>query len=355
MKNRSFSVYLFLFLTLLISCRVNRPAIIPQAFTVSAQDYVQRYKDLAVNEMIRTGVPASITLAQGMVESDYGRSTLARTANNHFGIKCHDDWNGPHVRHHDDRQNECFRKYSRPEDSYIDHSDFLRSRARYSELFSLPVTDYKGWARGLKKAGYATNPDYDNMLIRKIEQYNLHYYDGLYSSTGIGQGSQSSVLTPAEPVVADADPAPETDNMDKTAEVKQVQIINDNFTVRIQTQRVMENNRLPYIVVRDGETVEMIEKEFNLFRWELQRFNDLPDDFTAAEGQLLYLLPKRDRAERGKEKHSVEEGDTMYSISQKYGVKLKKLYEFNRMAEGEEAARGSIVWLRQVKPVSEIH
>ncbi len=123
--------------------------------------------------MKRTGIPASITLAQGMIESDYGRSTLAREGNNHFGIKCHNDWTGPTIRHHDDRRNECFRKYKHVEDSYYDHSDFLKTGSRYSFLFDLPSTDYKGWAKGLKKAGYATDPDYANMLIRKIEEEQI--------------------------------------------------------------------------------------------------------------------------------------------------------------------------------------
>lgn len=349
MKSRLCCVYVIILLTGLISCRVNRPAITPSTVSVSAQDYIRRYKDLAVSEMIRTGVPASITLAQGMVESDYGRSTLARTSNNHFGIKCHDDWKGPHVRYHDDRRNECFRKYSRPEDSFIDHSDFLRYRTRYSDLFSIPVTDYKGWARGLKKAGYATNPDYANMLIRKIEEHDLQYFDRLYASSPVKPGSQSVMPLDNEPVISVTNSEPAINSSDKAPETAPAPTINDNFTVQIQTRRIMENNRLQYIVVQDGETVEMIEKEYNVFRWELQRFNDLPDDFTLVPGQLLYLLPKRDRADKGKEKHTVQEGESLHSISQKYGVKLKKLYEYNDMAEGEEPAGGMIIRLRKVK------
>ncbi len=168
----------FLVLTILfVSCRTSRPVVTSSGGEASAGAYIERYKDLAISEMKRTGIPASITLAQGMIESDYGRSSLAREGNNHFGIKCHSDWTGPAIRHHDDRRNECFRKYKQPEDSYFDHSDFIKSGSRYSFLFDLPSTDYKSWARGLKKAGYATNPDYANMLIRKIEENNLYYYD----------------------------------------------------------------------------------------------------------------------------------------------------------------------------------
>ncbi len=155
-----------LLMTVLVSCRVSKPLITPSSVSGSASDYIKNYSDLAVSEMRRTGVPASITLAQGMLESDYGRSSLARSGNNHFGIKCHNDWNGQTIRQHDDKRNECFRKYRRPEDSFYDHSDFLKSVSRYSFLFDIDGTDYKGWAKGLKKAGYATNPDYAYLLIR---------------------------------------------------------------------------------------------------------------------------------------------------------------------------------------------
>ena len=321
------------------SCRINRPAVTPSGPAPGTQAYIEMYKDLAVREMMRTGVPASITLAQGIVESNYGQSTLARQANNHFGIKCHSDWTGKTFRHHDNRRNECFRKYSHAEESFIDHSDFLRSGSRYSFLFSLPATDYKGWARGLKKAGYATNPDYADMLIRKIEEYNLQYYDGQYALQK-QQVAQPSVKKPENRIPAAGDVVPEAP------------VINDNFIVSARTPRIMENNRIQYIIVRDGETSEMIEEEFQLLKWELQRYNELGDDFKPVAGQILYLQPKRDKAEPGRETHMVVKGDTMYSISQKYGVRLKSLYEYNRMSEGEETSEGQTVWLRQMKPVN---
>jgi len=318
---------------------VNRPVVAPAGTSPNTQAYIEKYKDLAIREMIRTGVPASITLAQGIVESDYGRSTLAREANNHFGIKCHSDWTGMTFRHHDNRRNECFRKYTRAEESFTDHSDFLRSGSRYSFLFSLSPTDYKGWARGLKKAGYATNPDYAIMLIRKIEENNLQYYDGQYAMKNqtLIQDAVKKTENP-EPPVGDI--------------VAEVPVINDNFTVSAHVPRVLENNRIQYIIVKDGETAEMIEEEFQLLKWELQRYNELGSDFEPVPGQLLYLQPKRDKAEPGMETHLVVKGDTMYSISQKYGVKMKSLYEYNRMSEGEETSEGQTVWLRQMKPVN---
>jgi len=337
-RQLSFLIQLLLIIAF-TSCRVNRPAVTPSSPTITTQAYIERYKDLAVREMMRTGVPASITLAQGIVESNYGRSTLARVANNHFGIKCHGDWTGKTYRHDDNRRNECFRKYSHAEESFIDHSDFLRSGSRYSFLFSLPATDYKGWARGLKKAGYATNPDYANMLIGKIEENNLQYYDGQYviKKEPI---TQPAVVKSGDSLLVERDVPP------------QVPVINDNFTVSARTSRVMENNRIQYIIVRDGETSEMIEEEFQLLKWELQRYNEMGGEFNPVAGQILYLQPKRDKAEPGKETHLAMNGDTMYSISQKYGVKLKSLYEYNRMAEGEETTEGQTVWLRQMKPVN---
>ena len=346
--SRSYVVILIIFLAaVLASCRANRPAVSPSArVTADAQSYIAKYKDLAISEMKRTGVPASITLAQGMIESDYGRSSLATKGNNHFGIKCHNGWTGPVVYHHDDKRDDCFRKYSRVEDSFYDHSDFLRSGSRYSFLFDLPVTDYKAWAKGLKQAGYATKPDYPYMLIRKIEENSLYYFDN----------PNRPVNTPLPMTAVKVDPGPVTEagNKGNAPAIKEnVQMppaINDNFVVSARVSRVMENNRIQYIIVKDGETLEMIENEFQLLKWELQRYNELPEGFVPVAGQILYLQPKRDRAEAGKETHTAAQGDTMYSISQKYGVKMRKLYEYNGMVEGEEPAPGQQVRLRSIKP-----
>lgn len=344
--SRSYTVILILLLVaLLASCRANRPAVSASArVTADAQSYIAKYKDLAISEMKRTGVPASITLAQGMIESDYGRSSLATKGNNHFGIKCHNGWTGEVIYHHDDKRNDCFRKYNRVEDSYYDHSDFLRTGSRYSFLFDLPVTDYKSWAKGLKKAGYATNPDYPDMLIRKIEENNLYYFDN--------PALPQQTAMPMTAVRVNPGPVTDAGSAGKEPAIKEdVQmppVINDNFVVSARVSRVMENNRIQYIIVKDGETLEMIENEFDLLKWELQRYNELPEGFTPVAGQILYLQPKRDRAEAGKETHTAAQGETMYSISQKYGVKLKRLYEYNGMTEGEEPVPGQQVRLRSV-------
>ena len=277
--------------------------------------------------MNRNGVPASIILAQGMLESDYGRSRLAVQANNHFGIKCHNGWTGATITHDDDRRNECFRRYRSVEESFNDHSNFLATTPRYRDLFKLKIDDYKGWARGLRQAGYATNPNYANLLIRIIEENELWRYDQGYR----GSARAATVGNNSNRAVATTNTA--TRNVNE-------------FAVPDRVSRVRENNRIRYIVVNERDTRESIERDFNLLRWELLRYNDLDNDFKLQPGQIIYLQPKRNKAEAGKNTHNVTNGDSMYSISQQYGIKLKKLYEMNRMRERDEPRVGDRVRLR---------
>ncbi|MCE5348047.1 MAG: glucosaminidase domain-containing protein [Bacteroidales bacterium] len=365
MRNKLFYVLQLALISCMFSCKVSKPVVSKTAVSVPrsgipAEDYISTYKDIAVNEMKRTGIPASITLAQGMIESDCGRSSLAREANNHFGIKCHNGWTGPTITHDDDKKNDCFRKYPKVEDSFYDHSDFLKSGSRYGFLFNIDHTNYKEWAYGLKKAGYATNPDYAKMLIRNIEENHLWYYDKEYKADN--KTKQKTY------VIKESVPSPDTDNIriikQKTTvqkesfpvkdndNIKPVTFKNDNVAVAAKVQRVKENNGIQYIIVKDGDTKEKLENEFQLLKWELLKFNELKDDFKLVPGQILYLQPKREKAEPGKEYHNVAEGETMYLISQLYGVKLKKLYEFNRMENGTEPEAGKKIWLRNMKPVN---
>ncbi|MBK9392319.1 MAG: glucosaminidase domain-containing protein [Bacteroidetes bacterium] len=319
------------------ACSVKKPATSVKSSNGSVDNYINQYKDLAMSEMRRTGIPASITLAQGMIESDYGRSRLAVEANNHFGIKCHNTWKGPTITHHDDRRNECFRKYRKAEESYFDHSDFLTSTSRYGFLFELDEKDYKGWARGLKKAGYATNPDYANMLIRKIEEYELWRFDlGKSKVPNVANRTDTVKETPVSPSVA-------KDSTPRKAD--------DNFVVPGRVSRIKENNRIQYIIVNETDTKEGIEKEYGLLKWELSKYNETDNDLKIVPGQILYLQPKRDKAEPGQEIHTVVKGETMYIISQRYGIKLRQLYEMNRMNQGEEPLEGGRIWLRSMKPV----
>jgi LysM repeat protein len=338
LKSR-YILVIVLFSLILNSCSTTRPIITSSEGEADAAAYIMKYKDLAASEMRRTGVPASITLAQGMIESNFGQSTLAREGNNHFGIKCHGDWNGQVIRHHDDRRNECFRKYRHVEESYYDHSDFLKNGSRYAFLFSLDPTDYKGWARGLKMAGYATNPDYANMLIRKIEENHLYYYDRIRN---VGEEPEIAAVQSQEPETS----------IQVSNEGPGEQPVNGSVALPSRAPRVMENNRIQFIIVKEGESLEMIENEFQMLKWELSKYNEMKSDFTPIPGQILYLQPKRDKAEPGRETHVVTEGDTMFSISQKYGIKVRKLYEYNRMNEGEVPVPGTKVWLRGMKPVN---
>jgi LysM repeat protein len=288
---------------------------------LSRQDYITKYAEIAVRQMKQYGVPASIILAQGMLESDNGNSSLATKANNHFGIKCHKDWNGPTMYHDDDRKDECFRKYKNPDGSYMDHSLFLRGGSRYAFLFDLESTDYKGWAHGLKKAGYATNPKYADMLIKIIEENELYKYD-----KGV--------------VVAVESPRKGTGRL----------VDADGYTIDIyKTRSVYTRNRIKYIVIKDGDTFESLTKELSLMPWQLYKYNDLTKDSTLRVGQEIYIQPKRWRAERNHSVHTVDSSETMYSISQMYGVKLKSLYRKNRMKMGEQPEVGQTIYLRKKK------
>jgi len=340
MLYRLYLFFLLAFSLSLFSCSVNKQVVSSTGSGLTAGEYINTYKDLAVSEMKRTGIPASITLAQGMIESDFGQSRLAREGNNHFGIKCHSDWTGATIRHNDDRRNECFRKYTKAEGSFYDHSDFLKSESRYRFLFDIDPTEYKVWARGLKKAGYATNPDYANMLIRKIEENNLWYFDRGYNSTSL----------PPQTTVPVKESLP-VQVIENTTE-KPVLVINGNTSVQARVPRIMDNNRIHYIIVKDGDTKEKLENEFQLLKWELARYNELANEFELVPGEILYLQPKRERAEPGKDYYTTVDGDTMYLISQRFGIKVKSLYEMNRMEPGFQPEAGKKLWLRTIKPVN---
>lgn len=294
----------------------------------SAQEaYIKKYSALAVEEMHRSGIPASITLAQGMLESGNGKSTLAVKANNHFGIKCHNDWKGEKVYHDDDRKGECFRKYTHPEHSYRDHSDFLRYRERYRFLFDLQKGDYKGWAYGLKKAGYATDPAYPTKLIKLIEDYRLYEYDKKSSSTRhTGIQVSPSVLEKPEVIRGTA----------------QKHYFNVSFSRELYSQ-----NGVPFIYALEGETYESIAKAYGLFLGEVLRFNDLKSVQDILPGTKVYLQSKKNHTKKGLDKHVIDEGETLWGISQKYGVKLKKIYALNGLDKSYVPREGDIIKLRK--------
>ncbi|NOY36800.1 MAG: LysM peptidoglycan-binding domain-containing protein [Chlorobi bacterium] len=291
------------------------------------QEYIARYSGLAREEMKRTGIPASITMAQALLESDNGNSYLARKGNNHFGIKCHNGWNGRKIFYDDDKRHECFRRYASAEQSFRDHSDFIANGSRYAFLFDLDPRNFKGWAKGLKKAGYATHPHYDKMLIKIIEENRLYELDDRKYTSALPSAKKKSGQPSVTPASALSEP--------------------EQFTIKNPGHPVYQNNRIDYIIVRSGDTMESLRKELDLLPWELGKYNELDQNAVLVPGQIIYLQPKRKQAEAGFKTHMVMEGDTMYTISQKYGIRLKSLYELNQIKEGEEPEPGTQIKLRK--------
>ncbi|MCC6689997.1 MAG: glucosaminidase domain-containing protein [Bacteroidia bacterium] len=300
----------------------------------SAKQYIEQYKDDAVHEMHEDGIPASITLAQGIQESDCGNSPLAVKANNHFGIKCQKEWSGPTYIQDDDEKNECFRKYRSVFDSYVDHSNFLKSRPRYAFLFQLNITDYKGWANGLKASGYATDPHYAKRLIKIIEDYSLYLLD--------------TIKPPSPELIASVDKY-FTDHEKKSHKEKHT-TKNGSYDLSVSKRTVQFINNRKCIFTRTGETVDEISTEYGVDPRLIYRYNELKDVKEKGRfksGEIIFLQPKRNKGQD--DFHIVASGETMYSISQKYGIKLKKLYSKNNMQPGTEPLAGEKLWLRKAK------
>lgn len=306
---RSFIKVVILGVWLIASC----PLVAQVAQKISALEYIEKYKKDAVIDMLKSGVPASITLAQGMLESGNGNSPLAIEARNHFGIKCHKDWQGDTYTQDDDAKNECFRKYKSVLESFDDHSTFLKTRTRYAFLFEMERSNYKGWAEGLKRAGYATNPFYPQLLIKIIEEHQLYELD---------KSDKPENLKTNRKIIAQK-PSPS---------VKDIAL----------------NNNVQYITVGKGESVLFICQKYNLDLWQVYKYNDIDKNANITEGQRLYIKPKRRRG--AADYHLVKNDETMHSISQVYGIKLKLLYRKNRMEPGTEAEVGQKLWLRSKKP-----
>lgn len=292
---------------------------IAQQKRLSKDDYINLYKEIAINEMKRSGIPASVTIAQGMLESDNGNGKLTTMGNNHFGIKCH-NWDGKRFYIDDDLRNECFRKYNSAAESFHDHTDFLLSHDRYSFLFEFKSTDYKNWARGLKKAGYATNPVYDNMLIKIIEDNKLYELDHDY----VVSRPKTSKKEPEEP--------------------------DYEFTFHL-TRPIFKRNDLDYVIAKKGDNFEKLSRELENMPWELIRYNELTRDSAMHDGQIIYLQPKKRRAETGMDYHTVQAGETIYSVSQLFGMKTKFLRKWNNLSQTDSIHEGDVLNLRTRKKI----
>ncbi|MDC1105489.1 glucosaminidase domain-containing protein [Prolixibacteraceae bacterium] len=287
---------------------------------MTRKEYIETYREIAIKEMNLFHIPASITLAQGILESGDGNSYLAVVGKNHFGVKCHSSWKGPSLRLDDDKKNECFRKYKSVEHSYKDHSVFLQSQ-RYQNLFTYKITDYKKWAKGLKKAGYATNPHYPKLLIKIIEENNLDQYDQFY------QKDYNSHK-----------PSP----FDKGSGSFKFTIGNKN--------RISENNRSRMIVAVAGDSYLSLAQKYGLKEWEIYNYNDAHKSDKPEADTNIYLERKKGKAARGSDTHIMKEGENMHSIAQQYGIRLKALYRRNRMKSGRQPNVGDTIYLRGKAP-----
>ncbi|MFV0332109.1 MAG: glucosaminidase domain-containing protein [Dysgonomonas sp.] len=274
-------------------------------------DYIDTYKSIAIDHMKKYKIPASITLAQGLLESGAGKSALTKSSNNHFGIKCHNDWKGQKVYHADDNPNDCFRKYKKAEDSYDDHSRFLAEKPRYKNLFSLKITDYRGWARGLQQAGYATDKAYANKLIKLIEDYELYQHD----KRGLSK-----------------------------EKIKEEEIRKE--IIREYRHTPFKTHNLVYVIAEDGDTYENIAAEFDFKVKDLYKFNEVPEGFPLKQGDLVYFEKKKSKADKPYYEHEVQVGESMYSISQLYGIKVKNLYKMNKKDFEYVPVEGDILKLR---------
>jgi LysM repeat protein len=295
-------------------------------FSVQAQftreQYIQKYQLLAIEEMGRSGIPASIKMAQAILESGNGNSELSRKSNNHFGIKCKIGWRGEKVYHDDDEKGECFRKYKSVHESYIDHSNFLMTSPRYAFLFNLPPDDYKNWAKGLKQAGYATASHYDRTLIKIIEDNKLYRLD--YKQTFRPMTAQNVT-------------------------------VNNNISSKVSInpynrRHVIKVNNLEAVVASQGDTYEILAQALGMEAWEIYKFNDQNAGHIPRPNEVIYLESKNKKADRKNQFHTADSGETMHYISQMYGLKLKPLYRRNNMKSGQQPVPGEVIYLRKKKP-----
>ena len=299
--------------------------------------YINQYKQIAVSEMIRTGVPAAITLAQGILESNSGQCLLVQQSNNHFGIKCKSDWMGDVVYHDDDRKNECFRRYNTPEDSYRDHSDFLKNRPNYSFLFNINATDYIDWAYGLKSAGYATNPSYAQSVITTIEKYDLEQY------TDIALQQNNEITVAATSVKVQDNFAFETPS----------EISNTNFINKVLYQKsdkvinypdgVFQINQTNVLYAKAGSSLFAVAIRFAIPYKKLLGYNDLGNVDILDQSTLIYLEKKPKHG--SKDYHIVMADEDMHDIAQEEGVQLESLLAYNNFEKNNQLKAGDKILL----------
>lgn len=299
---------------------------------ITTEEYIEAYKEVAIKKMKEYQIPASITLAQGILESGSGNSRLAKEANNHFGIKCHQDWTGKTYTMDDDEKNECFRKYPRAADSYSDHSLFLTQRGRYSFLFEYDITDYEKWAYGLKKAGYATNPKYPELLIGIIERYDLAQYD-----TGIKKEKKKDTkqeTNPAETTVT-------TNNLIYS----NLKNLEPDYTTK-KGRKIYLNNNVKFIYVAEGDNFYNLADEFDIYSYQLFKYNEVDKKHVLQPGEMLYLEKKKSKAAKTYDYHVINKGESLQYISQLYGIRLNKLMKMNHLSSSRNLPAGKKIKVR---------
>ena len=315
-------IFQLLFLTALFVTGVTAQLLTPE-------QYVEKYKDLAIREMRRMGVPAAITLAQGLLETENGNSDLVKKSNNHFGIKCKSSWTSEGVAHDDDAPGECFRSYKDAEASYRDHSNYLRGNSRYASLFSLDPTDYKNWAKGLRKAGYATNPKYPDILIKNIEQYNLQQYS-LAAAQDVPKTEPGKYQDDKEPAVY------KTGNKQSTTNEYEPGTVNTGGT----TATI---NGHKYILAKKGASLLAIATQNDVDLAKLLSFNDLDKDGILPEDQIIFLQKKSKTGE--KDYYIVQPQESLYEVAQKNGIQLKYLLAYNQLGDNDVVNGGTKLYL----------
>lgn len=346
-----------------------------QAQKEKGEAYINTYKEIAIAEMIRSGVPASITLAQGILESQYGESELVKSSNNHFGIKCKTEWTGPKVYHDDDEKGECFRVYATPEESFRDHSDFLKTRPHYAFLFKLDPTDYDGWAKGLKKAGYATLPTYPQRLMKIINDYNLQQYSlealariknppvtpviestaALVKETAlepnkIALDAKDTTAQPSEPIAKaieteTAKQAVLTDSLVKNTAIEPGTVAKKTYPAGVFTI-----NHTKVIYANEGISLLSLANQYDISLSKLIEFNDLPEMDILDTDRLLFIEKKMKKG--AGDFHIVTTGETLHDVSQVEGVRLESLAEYNRLSKNATVKPGDKLFLHPIATAS---
>lgn len=299
-------------------------------------EYIEKYAKLAVQEMQRTGIPASITLAQACLESNDGNSDLSIASNNHFGIKCHKTWQGERMYHDDDAKGECFRVYPQVYDSYIDHSNFLRNGQRYAFLFEFDKNDFTSWAYGLKRAGYATNPNYPKLLIKIIEDNQLYKYDTMtpemFQEKKKADEEEEDVVVKGDAPVSTIEPP---------------NPVSFEPTKKRHERNIYTNNGKRFIILQKGETLYSISQKFHIPLWKLYDYNDISAGEVLADSSIVYIEQKGLRAGKEYMTHTVRPGETFQSISQLYAIKANRLARINNAVLQNSLEPGTNIYVRK--------